>query len=48
MRQLFIGYQSRLQKLNAPMLVVLTNESFNIRSKNAPFIATLKKLLIHE
>ena len=48
MRQLFIGYQSRLQKLNAPMLVALTNESFNIRSKNAPFLATLKKLLIHE
>lgn len=48
MRQLFIGYQSRLQKLNAPMLVALTNESFNSRSKNVAFLATLKKLLIHE
>jgi hypothetical protein len=48
MRQLFIGYQSRLQQLNAPMLVALTNETFNNRSKNAPFLATLKKLLIHE
>jgi hypothetical protein len=48
MRQLFIGYQTRLLKLNAPMLVALTNESFNNRSKNATFLATLKKLLIHE
>jgi len=48
MRQLFIVYQSRLKKLNAPMLVSLTNETFNNRSKNAPFLATLKKLLIHE
>ena len=48
MRQLFTGYQSRLQKLHAPMLVALTNESFNNRSKNATFLDTLKKLLIHE
>ena len=48
MRQLFIVYQSRLKKLNAPMLVSLTNETFNNRSKNATFLATLKKLLIHE
>ena len=48
MRQLFIGYQSRLQKLHAPLLVALTNESFNSRSKNLTFLATLKKMLIHE
>jgi hypothetical protein len=48
MRQLFIGYQSRLQKLRAPFLVALTNESFNSRSKNLTFLATLKKMLIHE
>ncbi len=48
MRQLFIGYQYRLQNLNAPMLLALTNESFNSRSKNLTFLATLKKLLIHE
>ena len=48
MRQLFIVYKSRLKKLNAPMLVSLTNETFNNRSKNATFLATLKKLLIHE
>ena len=48
MRQLFIRYQSRLQKLHAPLLVALTNESFNSRSKNLTFLATLKKMLIHE
>jgi hypothetical protein len=48
MRQLFIGYQSRLQNLHAPMLLALTNESFNSRYKNLTFLATLKKLLIHE
>lgn len=48
MRQLFIGYQSRLQKLHAPFLVALTNESFNSRSKNFTLLATLKKMLIHE
>jgi hypothetical protein len=47
MRQLFIRYQSRLQKLNAPLLVALTNESFNSRSKNLTFLATLKKMLIY-
>ena len=47
MRQLFIGYQSRLQKLHAPLLVALTNESFNSRSKNLTFLATLKKMLIY-
>lgn len=47
MRQLFIWYQSRLQKLHAPLLVALTNESFNSRSKNLTFLATLKKMLIY-
>lgn len=47
MRQLFIRYQSRLQKLHAPLLVALTNESFNSRSKNLTFLATLKKMLIY-
>ena len=47
MRQLFISYQSRLQKLHAPLLVALTNESFNSRSKNLTFLATLKKMLIY-
>lgn len=47
MRQLFIWYQSRLQKLHAPLLVALTNESFNSRSKNITFLATLKKMLIY-
>ena len=47
MRQLFIGYQSRLQKLHAPLLVALKNESFNSRSKNLTFLATLKKMLIY-
>jgi hypothetical protein len=47
MRQLFIRYQSRLQKLHAPFLVALTNESFNSRSKNLTFLATLKKMLIY-
>jgi hypothetical protein len=48
MHQLFIAYQSRLQKLHAPMLVALTNESFNSRSINLTFLATLKKMLVHE
>jgi hypothetical protein len=47
MRQLFFRYQSRLQKLHAPLLVALTNESFNSRSKNLTFLATLKKMLIY-
>lgn len=48
MRQLVISYQSRLEQLEAPFVISLTNESFNSRSKNMTFLATLKKLLIHE
>lgn len=48
MRQLFLTYKERLDKLHAPFIVSLTNESFNSRSKNASFLTALKKLLTHD
>lgn len=48
MRQLFLSYQERLDKIHAPFLVALTNESFNSRAKNATFLSTLTKMLSHE
>ena len=48
MRQLYLAYHERLTNLKAPFLVSLTNESFNSRTKNASFLATLTKILNHE
>lgn len=47
-RQLFLEYQERLETLQAPFVIALTNESFNSRSKNQPFMETLKRLLFNE
>ena len=47
-RQLFFEFQQQLSNINAPFLVALTNESINNRSKNIPFLTTLKKLLAYE
>ena len=48
MRQLFLAYHEQLTNLKAPFVVALTNESFNSRTKNASFLATLSKILNHE
>ena len=48
MRQLFLAYQTRLKEMNAPFVVALSNRSFNSRSYNQSFLATLKKLLGYE
>ena len=48
MRQLFLSYQERLEKLHAPFVVALTNESFNSRGKNETFLSTLTKMLSYE
>lgn len=48
MRQLFLEYEQRLAKLNAPFNVALTNESFNSRSHNANYLGALKKILTHD
>ncbi len=48
MRQLFLAYHEQLTNLKAPFVVSLTNKSFNSRTKNASFLATLSKILNHE
>lgn len=48
MRQLFLAYKNCLTALHAPFNVALTNESFNSRTSNTPFLATLNKILEHD
>ena len=45
--QLYTVYKSKLNDLKLPFVVLLTAESFNIRSKNKIFLSTIRKLMIH-